>query len=114
MHIWIRGLCALTALAACDDTPPEAPPLASALSPTSLSPGGVVSVYGRGFGVEGSEDGVWLSGERLEVRYWSDERIDARISPSQPAGSWLIVVRANGAASLPLEVEVRAVEVRSP
>jgi len=106
----LTALAALAALAACAEGAPDddAPLSARALSPAAAAPGDVVSVYGHGFGVEGTEDGVWLSGAPLEVRYWSDARVDVRLSPAQPLGSWLLVVRANGAAAPPLTLEVRA------
>lgn len=107
-RLTLLALASSSAPLGCADLPPPPALVAQALAPASAAPGDVVSVYGRGFGIEGEEDGVWLSGERLEVRYWSDERIDARLSPVQPAGSWLLVVRANGAVTPPLTLEVRA------
>ena len=60
--------------------------------PAQVAPGGGISVIGVGFGLQGSEDQVTLSGEALEVLYWSAQRIDLRLPTTITAGAkWLIV-----------------------
>ena len=59
--------------------------------PTQGAPGGGISLIGVGFGLQGPEDQVTLSGEALEVLCWSADRIDLRLPSTITAGAkWLI------------------------
>ena len=87
---------------------PLAPLMVREVQPQRVEQGGVVSLYGWGFGVEGEEDGVWLSGERLEVRFWSERRVDVQLPPNA-LGALSVVVRARDLVSAPVFVEVVSV-----
>jgi len=76
------------------------------VSPVHPLPGGGMSIMGRGFGIQGTEDQVILSGDRLEVLYWSAERIDCRIPNDLIPGAKWMVVSAGGRVSRSVEVEV--------
>ena len=101
-------LTCLFGVGCAEEAAPLAPLVVSEAQPQRVEQGGVISLYGWGFGVEGEEDGVWLSGERLEVRFWSERRIDVQLPP-HALGALSVVVRARDLVSAPVFVEVVSV-----
>ena len=93
------ALISALSVSACEvDTAPLSPLSISEVSPQPATEGGALSVYGWGFGLEGEEDGVWLAGERLEVSFWSEGRVDVRL-PEGRTGVLALVVSARGLVS---------------
>ena len=97
----------LCALSACSETSAPPAPLVMALDlrPPTARQGEVVSVSGWGFGVQGEEDGLWLSGRRLEVSDWSEELISFQV-PYDELGARAVVIRARGRVTSPLNLLV--------
>ena len=93
---------------ACVNPPPQsaAPLQVFEVSPIACQPGCATSLSGLGFGIQGVEDQVTLSGEPLEVLYWSDQRIDVRIPAETEPGAKLMMVSASRRVSDPLPFEV--------
>ena len=91
------SLSSLITLTSCVDRDPAEvrPVMVTALAPQFGAPGSGLSISGIGFGIEGERDQVTLSGTRLEVIYWSAERIDCRIPREMRSGHHVLVVSAN-------------------
>jgi|GEM_PF-2165582 len=98
-------------LTSCDSSASQPPPVvhATGLSPTVATPGSVVGVTGWGFGVQGDEDGLWLSGQQVEVSYWSERLISFQV-PADVQGARSVVIRARGKVTQPLSLLVLSVE----
>ena len=73
--------------------------------PLLLSEGGSLSVYGRGFGIEGINDRVYVTGVTLEVLYWSDQRVDCRL-PVGLIGAHSLIIQTDNFISQPYEIEI--------
>ena len=65
-----------------------------------------VRIEGVGFGIEGHNDGVWVSGVRMPIVYWTRTQIDFTIPEDMRHGSYVGVVRANDRVSEPFEIEI--------
>ena len=74
--------------------------------PTNVYPLGSVRLEGVGFGIEGKNDGVWLSGMRMPIRYWTATQIDFVLPKEMAQGAYFGVVRANDRVSEPFELNV--------
>lgn len=106
----IRGFlslvaCIITLFSGClaESDPPPLPLEITDISPISLRSGGTLSIQGAGFGIEGLEDQVTLSGKRLNIRYWSDTQIDCLI-PDLNGQYAILIVSAGGRVSEPVRV----------
>ena len=94
-------------VACVNPSPQSAPPLQIfEVSPGACPPGCATSLSGLGFGIQGVEDQVTLSGDPLEVLYWSDQRIDVRVPAETEPGAKLMMVSASRRVSDPLPFEV--------
>jgi hypothetical protein len=69
------------------------------VAPQALRRGEPFSMTGRGFGIEGEEDQVTLSGVRLDVIYWSADRIECRAPRVYSGEHGVLVVSAGGRVS---------------
>lgn len=67
--------------------------------PQILKRGEPFSMSGSGFGIEGDEDQVTLSGEKLDVIYWSANRIECRAPRSHRGEHGVLVLSAGGRVS---------------
>lgn len=108
-HSMLACMSLITSLmVACVNPPPQnsAPLQVFEVSPSACQPGCATSLSGLGFGIQGVEDQVTLSGEPLEVLYWSDQRIDVRIPAETEPGAKLMMVSASRRVSDPLPFEV--------
>ena len=90
---WVVTMMTIAVMSACVERPRA--PVSFAIydvRPAQVAPGGGISLIGVGFGLQGLEDQVTLSGEALDVLYWSAERIDLRLPTTiTPGAKWLIV-----------------------
>lgn len=102
------GLMITGAALGCVDpaTSSDDPVKITEITPTACPPGGAISLNGSGFGIQGVEDRVTLSGETLEVLYWSTERIDLRVPPQVSPGAKVLMVSAGRYVSAPLPFTV--------
>ena len=105
------ALLTSTFLFSCDSSTSPPPPVVHAtdLSPTVATPGSVVGVTGWGFGVQGDEDGLWLSGRQVEVSYWSERLISFQV-PADELGARAVVIRARGKVTQPLSLLIVSTE----
>ena len=95
------------AMNACVETPsPTTPLMVYEVRPTRAISGSGISLIGVGFGIQGVEDQVTLSGEALEVLYWSAQRIDLRIPVKMTSGAKWLVVNAGTRVSHAVEFDV--------
>lgn len=77
-----------------------------AVAPELPKSGSFISIAGEGFGIQGEEDQVTLSGISLEVRFWQNDRIDCRL-PELENGQKILVIQANGYTSEPHFLYIR-------
>ena len=92
-NIVAQGALISVIMSACIDQARPSDPLAVyEIQPQVASPGSGISIVGTGFGIQGKTDQVTLSGEKLEVLYWSAKRIDLRLPAKMTTGAkWLVV-----------------------
>lgn len=97
---------AVAALGGCED--PYAygrAPVIESVRPEPAPPGAPVTLVGRGFGLRGDRDRVWLGDVELEVESWSEAAVSVRL-PEAPPGLTTLVVRAGARVSAPYPFEV--------
>ena len=101
------SLLSVIVMSACVEAPiPLNPLMVSEVRPPSAISGSGISLIGVGFGIQGVEDQVTLSGETLEVLYWSARRIDLRIPVKMTSGAKWLVVNAGTRVSHAVEFDV--------
>ncbi len=105
----------LVALALCAGLGCEDPyaagraPLIESVRPEPAPPGAAVTLVGRGFGLRGDRDRVWLGGVELAVESWTDTAVLVRL-PARAPGLTTLVVRAGARVSAPYPFEIAALE----
>ena len=83
-----------------------------AVLPSSPTVSVVISIFGQGFGIQGRDDQVTLSGQALEIYYWQNDRIDCRL-PVDQSGERLLVIQANGFTSSAYPITITAEQLSS-
>ena len=96
----------LTMISCGDDLDPRPQLILERVTPPSASRRAIVSLEGQGFGIEGSEDAVWLSGDRARVTRWTPERIEVEVPERAPLGQLIFTLSAQGKRSEGVYFEV--------
>lgn len=100
------ALCA--ALGGCEDAYEAGrAPVIESVRPEPAPPGAPVTLLGRGFGLRGERDRVWLDGVELAVESWTETAVLVRL-PERAPGSSTLVVRSGALVSAPYPFELIA------
>ena len=101
--------CGLISLFGCETHPPSHPkPLIhiETIFPKSATPLDRVRLEGYGFGIEGEDDGIWISGIRVPIEYWTQTTIDFIVPDTLNSGAHIGVIRANNWVSPPFNLYI--------
>ena len=94
----------------CDDShsiKKESSPLyVDMITKQSDKSGTVISIYGQGFGIQGTEDAVYLTRQKLSVLFWSNQVIEVFIPSSFATGYYYLVIYADGFYSEAIEITI--------
>ena len=89
-----------------DDLSPLPQLILEHVTPPSAPRRAIVSLEGQGFGIEGPEDAVWLSGARVRVTRWTPEQIEVEVPDRAPLGQLIFTLSAQGKRSAGVYFEV--------
>jgi hypothetical protein len=76
------------------------------ISPSKIYGGSHLSIQGIGFGIQGQQDQVHLSGTPLIIKFWSNIKIEVLIPPDIRTGHQSLVIYADGYYSQAKSIEV--------
>jgi len=103
----LAALGLLSTMTCCgDDLEPLPQLILERVTPPSAQRRAIVSLEGQGFGIEGPEDAVWLSGARVRVTRWTPDRIEVEVPQRAPLGQQIFTLSAQGKRSGGLYFEV--------
>lgn len=109
---WITPLLLCVGLLGCEDAfdPGPRAPVIDEARPATAQSGQRVTLLGRGFGVQGELDRVWLGGNPVAVESWTDRALLVTVPPTVGRGVFDFVVRAGAQVGPPFPFEVRRPE----
>ena len=104
--IFLSGIIMVMAFAFSEGSKEKKRPTISSVSSAWMSDGPLVIITGSDFGHQRGRGGVYFAGEPVEVEYWSDTSINARVPSGLEGGKYLITVENVAGISEPIGFEL--------
>ncbi|MFN3202907.1 MAG: IPT/TIG domain-containing protein [Bradymonadia bacterium] len=76
--------------------------------PEMALPGGQITILGLRFGLQGTDDGLWLGGAPVTVLSWSDDELLIEVPEAAGFGQRDLVMRSGQWVSAPLTLTILA------